>query len=124
MSEPSDIEIVRACANAMGLEPIMCYQHDSGGDGVNNRHYCEGGCWWIRGDRNPNSGYAEYQYDPLHDDAQAMALVEKFQLSLGYNRGWGCVKNNEHNMLIAGCYHFNDLNRAICLCVHAMQREK
>lgn len=66
-------------------------------------------------------------YDPLHDDAQAMALVKKFRLTIyGHNRtedewavftGW---RDSNYPASAQG----NDLNRAICEFVAKMQLEK
>ena len=60
-------------------------------------------------------------YEPLHDDAQAMALVKKFRLQILEWRGdadW-CVRYSDSNQ------SFNDdLNRAICECVAKMGEAK
>ena len=65
-------------------------------------------------------------YEPLHDDAQAMALVKKFELLLGKrepalnfgNDVWG-VRGPSG----VGAQNI-DLNRAICLCVAKMGAAK
>ena len=65
-----------------------------------------------------------YDYDPLHDDAQAMALVKRFKLWTGYDdtdngwkvRPWPYLPNDD------GPYGLGfDLNRAIVECVAQMQ---
>lgn len=61
-----------------------------------------------------------FDYNPLHDDAQAMALVKKFRLSIGPDDDsvkW-CVWDNEDSSIeqIWG----DDLNRAIVECIAAM----
>ena len=54
----TDIELTKACAEAMEIRFVVW----------------QGVCWMGRlGDR-------EAIYDPLHDDAQAMALVKRFLL--------------------------------------------
>jgi len=58
-------------------------------------------------------------YDPLHDDAQAMALVKKFRLDVyGYPSYWAALHDD-------GTEHARadnqDLNRAIVECVAKMQ---
>ena len=63
-------------------------------------------------------------YDPLHDDAQAMELVKKFNLRLDRTRSipekWGVYSSGYfHNMQIG-----DDLNRLICLCVANLQEPK
>ena len=61
-------------------------------------------------------------FDPLHDDAQAMALVKKFKLDLWWPFSdapeWHCADINSKYT------HNADLNRAICECVAKMQAEK
>ena len=69
-------------------------------------------------------------YDPLHDDAQAMALVKKMELSVyrtfsmhsGEWRGWGV----ESKMFVPCLSRADnaDLNRAICECVAKMMQAK
>ena len=92
----TDLEITRLCAEAMGWEVFE-----------------EGGNLWER------AGLVIYR--PLHDDAQAMALVKKFRLSIGTDADqWYLVlpdypyKETNHA----------DLNRAICECVAKMQAKK
>ena len=104
-----DLTATRLCAEAMGLILFDC-TIDSDYDGDFQP-------WVVEKD----SGGL---YDPLHDDAQAMALVKKFTLSVGFNRGWGCVKNDENGMLLSGAYHFDSLNKAIVECAAAMQQAK
>ena len=87
----TDLEITRLCAEAMGLKntPIMFTYTST--DGVE----------WRTG------------YNPLHDDAQAMALIKKFPLEIA------AILNTE---LMAAEYRKIDLNRAICECVANMQK--
>ena len=68
--------------------------------------------------------YAE-QYDPLHDDAQAMALVKKLKISVAYLQDyvsgdffWYC--NHQMNSQTRS----PDLNRAICECVAKMENAR
>jgi len=63
-------------------------------------------------------------YDPLHDDAQAMALVKKFDISI--SRGGQATESPWWRATIhlrRGCSD-KDLNRAICECVAKMQEAK
>lgn len=55
------------------------------------------------------------EYDPLNDDAQAMALVKKFQLNVNWCGDWEVTPQG------AGSGESLDLNRAICECVAKMQ---
>jgi hypothetical protein len=67
-------------------------------------------------------------YDPLHDDAQAMALVKKFQVELiapnqtylSQWRAYTCTDDGDCVALSADI----DLNRTICECVAKMQQDK
>lgn len=98
----SDLEMTKLCAEAMGME--------------NPYH---------PGDTSMGRIHEWNDYDPLRDDAQAMALVKHFRLDLtmvekvdGRNAGWWRVDAPQpHNIT---CRHA-DLNRAICACVAKMQ---
>jgi hypothetical protein len=94
----TDLEMVKACAEAMGLD---FHVHDSIP------------AYWD-GIRIP--------YDPLHNDAQAMALVERFKLELIPNRaygGWWVTATRSQDAL-----GDPDLKRAIVRCVANMQASK
>jgi len=101
----TDLEITRLCAEAMGVS-VHEYQDGSlyhfGG-------LCEGGI---------------EDYDPLHDDAQAMALVKRFNLAIepGEYNIWR-VQGREGMYLdkVIKDSHTSSksLNRAICECVAA-----
>ena len=63
------------------------------------------------------------RYDPLHDDAQAMALVKRFDLHIGktlrtpeHPRGMWFVSRTDKHEATSG-----DLNRAIVMCVAAIR---
>lgn len=101
----TDLEITRLCAEEMGIT----LDEDMLSDGLLEYWGSEG---------------SSRSYNPLHDDAQAMALVKKFLLSVGFDGGWACVKNDGRGMLQSGAYHYPDLNRAICECVAKMQASK
>lgn len=56
-------------------------------------------------------------YDPLRDDAQAMALVKRFELNIGpIHDGWQVSDYDGSNET-----ENKDLNRAICECVAKME---
>ena len=66
--------------------------------------------------------YLHPKFDPLHDDAQAMALVKKFGIEIHSRtdrNGWYAGINEEDEMTPHA-----DLNRAICECVAKMQQAK
>jgi hypothetical protein len=67
------------------------------------------------------------KYDPLHDDAQAMALVKKYLIEIHYWNGWRCGLVNdctETTHTLGHNTHNTDLNRAIVECVARMQAAK
>ena len=76
---------------------------------------------------HPNGSAVICVYDPLHDDAQAMALVKKFTVIINYWKGWQCglVTDATGTTTTLG-YNIRsaDLNRAICECVAKMQAAK
>ena len=90
----TDLEITKLCAEAMGIAwdkgcpNIMCAECDE---------------------------YA-IPYDPLHDDAQAMALMKKFP--------GACLDEFDLYVIMRGMDAPMDLNRAICECVAKMQKDK
>ena len=126
----TDLEIIRRCAEAMGWKHLgaVGVPPPERGEPDPVKPWCRSGGndWWIDPEgRNvcaPCSGIP----DPLHDDAQAMALVKKFELLLGKrepalnfgNDVWG-VRGPSG----VGAQNI-DLNRAICLCVAKMGAAK
>ena len=99
----TDLEMTRLCAEAMGyyiVYPDTCLPL-----AVEER-----------------KGRNAMLYNPLHDDAQAMALVKKFNLSvevLSDETGVWMVVHPE-----VGPFYSHDLNRAIVECVAKMQESK
>ena len=102
----SDLEITRACAEAMGYTEISDH-------------------WG----RVPAFTRESGVYNPLSDDAQAMALVKRFKADVcwarrspGADGQWfvdiGDTTSDGH------CTKGPDLNRAICLCVAQMHRRE
>ena len=99
----TDLEITRLCAEAMGY----------GYEQATN----------IGLIRLTDTGH---YFDPLHDDAQAMALVKRFHLHIGKTLRlpnhpfgkWFVSKTDQFE--VPG----DDLNRAICECVAKMQQAK
>jgi hypothetical protein len=93
----TDIEITRWTAEAMGL------------------HGSEKTGWPI----------GNTPWNPLHDKAQAMALVESFELTVIWSWSHQCgvyCKPKDDKPIPVGCPH-TDLLRAICECVAKMQAE-
>ena len=101
----SEQELTKLCAEAMGHSVYGQFGDPEKGEE-----------WWDIGDDRPVA------YDPLHDDAQAMALVKRFKLALYWDceeRGW-CVAPE----LTGPDLSAKDLNRAIVECVAKMQSAK
>ena len=96
----TDLEITKLCAEAMGVD-------FSKGFGTITCKEC---------------GEIGIPYDPLHDDAQAMALVKKFQLQVDWSAGDLVWINNRRGSYAKA--DPADLNRAICECVANMEKAK
>ena len=111
----NDLEITKLCAEAMGLKT----------SGVHSLSYVI--------DSTVTTAYGDIDftdhwrtYDPLHDDAQAMALVKRFHIQI-----WPEVKRSLKEHIYTGWTTFifgtgtatsTNLNRAICECVAKMQK--
>ena len=102
----TDLEITRACAEAMGYTAITQREESK------------------KLDLSAAVVVAELTtiYRPLHDDAQCFALVKRFRLEVycepEHDNLWLC---NEHH---GEASMHADLNRAICLCVSKMHRRE
>lgn len=123
MAEMSDLELVRLCAEAMGLYLLPAYPK---GHLLYNPNHDRGGFMWS-GEIDGEGCYfiQSGAYDPLHDDAQAMALVKKMSLCISAPQSyevsgpkWGV--GQDHKLSTWG----PDLNRAIVECVAKMQAAK
>jgi hypothetical protein len=90
----TDLEMIKKCAEKMGLD--LGPEWDQG-------FVMLGG----------HSGKPMTLYDPLHDDAQAMALVKKFYLAICRNTPYWDVRHVDGDE--PGCD--TNLNRAIVECV-------
>lgn len=114
----TDLEMVRACAEAMGWH--------TGKPASKVVAYPVNGCAIIAG----NDRGGESVYDPLHDDAQCFALVKRFRISIKSAGEVGdpwCVEPhiNPSGGYVTTCIDdAPDLNHAICECVAAMQQAK
>jgi len=66
------------------------------------------------------------RYDPLHDDAQCMALIKRFRLDIETDHDgatWVVFYVTEDNLRSAPIFNA-DLNRAVCECVATMEPAK
>lgn len=99
------LELTKLCADAMGLHVAHANQPETGE------------LFWVI----TSFGYPKY--DPLDNDAQAMALVKKLHLEINYGQGVEWEVNNRHSAEgeeYTSAMH-PDLNRAIVVCVARMQ---
>ncbi len=100
----TDLEMTRLCAEAMGYTIIA--------ERAANAELDYDAMILVKKLDSP--------YWPLHNDAQAMALVKKLHINCGfYNDMWCAVSEG-----VVIDRHSTDLNRAIVECVAKMQREK
>jgi hypothetical protein len=105
----TDLEMTKLCAEAMEEPPTL--------PGVSS-------IWGVSityVPENKTDVWIRDSYRPLHDDAQAMALVKKFQPDIEApfegQPNWVVVHED-------GSGASPDLNRAICECVAKMQQAK
>jgi len=111
----TDLEMTKLCAEAMEYT----YETFNGtvyADCGPNAHLkiCTDNC-------------TRYYYNPLHDDAQAMALVKKLRISPKYKNGaWGIIEffDVSENQGAFVDVSNPDLNRAVVECVAKMQTSK
>lgn len=109
----NDLELTCKCAEAMG-GMLLTYP-----DGV----------WrFSSADTSPYTNvFSLPKYNPLTDDAQAMALVKKFLIHITPHEILGS-NYTTFEACICGKYPYvgesDDLNRAICECVAKMQEGK
>ena len=112
MSHMTDLEITRLCAEAMGVKFKILRAIS------NSECFNEDSLLLTEGHPYPHA------YNPLHDDAQAMALVKKMKLDVNVyplTGGWE-VSGNLGNAILP--IVDSNLNRAICECVAKMQSSK
>ena len=108
----TDLEITQLCAEAMGLKGLIPLAEITTHFKDSNYSAIAEKCW-------PDDEDAQY-YDPLRDDAQAMALVKKMGLDIHCRadmNGWYVGRERLHEGLFINA----DLNRAICECVAEIQ---
>jgi len=104
----TDLEMTKKCAEKMG------YRQDRD-DGFSRLR---------QGAGMDEPEWFNFIYNPLHDDAQAMALVKRFGMALFATEDGWCVDlwNTPEIRWIST--QQKDLNRAICECVAKMQKAK
>jgi hypothetical protein len=106
-SSRDDLEMTKLCAVAIGLEVELVTHRGRGG---RTPYY-----------RFDGTDSHRKIYDPLHNDAQAMALVKKFRLNIfppATLPNWQIWIDTSHDAGIEN----PDLNRAIVECVAKMSR--
>ena len=110
----TDLEMTRLCAEAMGLD----WCHSMHPDRV-----------LAQLDARAKFSHVYSPYAPLHDDAQAMALVRKFRLDISQTLVWDWLVRTQDIETEGFINRWHDarntdLNRAICECVAKMQVAK
>jgi hypothetical protein len=106
-SAMTDLEAIKLCAKAMGG------RYDTHPDGIGR---------FIPSTAHPLQNiFAFDRYDPLHDDAQAMALVKRFRLRINsLTEALWCVETDPREDDPKDYVHA-DLNRAIVYCVATLR---
>lgn len=110
LKELTDLEITKLCAEAMAFAlsyPIPGIPHIS--------HHS-----WFDRDTSEN-GVPLKVYDPLHDDAQAMALVKRFRLWIAPQPDDFWEVDGWRDGVYLGVSESKNLLRAVCICVAKMQ---
>jgi len=98
----NDLEMIKKCAEKMGFVLTLLPPDMRRTDGVVELAIATETAW----------GMNHTIYNPFCDDAQAMALVKKFKLTISTGLdGWSA------NYAATGWVSNQDLNRAICECV-------
>lgn len=109
----TDLEMTKLCAEAMGLTVVSLDPNYVDGLIKTDVALPPGTILIARHNTPPRT------YFPLHDDAQAMALVKRFRVAIGNDRdAWFARPDHPHEEVENA-----DLNRAIVECVAKMQRE-
>jgi hypothetical protein len=100
----TDLEMTKRCAEAIGAGPeashgkVAIYE------------------------KNDDGSLTQHDFNPLHDDAQAMALVKRFDLNVWRGADtWRVIGGPTGD---EGDTWGADLNRAIVECVAKMQSQK
>ena len=106
----TDLEMTRLCAEAMGYTEISPSRLAAPQPSEDAVRVCVG-------------KKAPFWYWPLHNDAQVMALVKRFNLTVYppggmENEAWNVFLYDDHNS------PSDDLSRAIVECVAKMQAGK
>lgn len=123
----TDLEATRLCAVAMGWKhlgavgvPYVPYHTPD------DAFWClsGGNDWWLDPEGYRICGPCQGIPDPLHDDAQAMALVKRLRLDVQSLKEVQWLVSCPKRDALAEYVKDADLNRAIVYCVAAMQQAK
>lgn len=122
-----DLQATRLCAEAMGWKHLgavgIPYVR---GEMPEGSYWCMSGAndFWLDPEGFRICAPCQGIPDPLHDDAQAMALVKRFRLEIRstgeFNEDYWSVGDKHGD----GIGNKDDLNRAIVYCVASMQEAK
>lgn len=102
----TDLEMTKLCAEAMGLDWEAEQKRMADRDGK-----------WL-------NGYETPRYDPLTNDAQAMALAKRFMMEVDFFAGAASIKKPGASGWGYIAFSDDSINRAIVECVSKMQAEK
>jgi len=108
----TDIDLTKACADAIDLDYIE-RDHEL--------------LYRVGTERDARTKEAIYRagYDPLHDDAQAMSLLKRFNLMVNWNSPtavWCMPMDVQKYGYKSDSADYSELNRAICECVAQLAR--
>jgi hypothetical protein len=112
-----DLTATRLCAEAMGWECKGPLEGNFGGEDRHYRVYENGEPIYGIGD-----GWVMQKYRPLHDDAQAMALVKRFMLAVDFFvQKVSAPPTHPQDIFVYFDEDGEAANRAIVYCVAKMQ---
>jgi len=109
----TDMELTKRCAETMEPQPTLPGSSKIWGCATTFKNGEVKRTSWVRS-----------TYDPLHDDAQAMALVKRGFISTIIKIGGTGFYVVSAPYAEGNVAHDADLSRAICLCVARMQKGK
>ena len=119
----TDLELTKLCAEAMGWKHLgaIGVPPPKRGEPDPKGIWClsGGNDWWLNPEGHRVCGQCSSIPDPLHDDAQAMALVKRYPREcIAAMQVWMSIAANAPEFVERAI----DLNRAIVECVAKMRK--
>ena len=109
----TDLEMTKLCADAIGHHAIGGWQEQAP----------NAPCLWcykVWPDPEDNGGI--FKFDPINDDAQAMALAKRFMMDVDFFSGSASIPSlSPHGGHKFIAFSDESINRAIVECVAKMQ---